>query len=133
MDQKQAKEAAEVLEADYYGPDNIFDINKDLENGNMTLNDFKNAKRELDRLIKKSPQKKHFGLIVVSGHGMIDGKSNCILLNEFDELKTFYKLYPIETQVRRWASKHKSAYFVLLFGADRDIYRNNEHAGCITK
>ena len=30
MDYKWAKEAAVILEADYYGPDNLFDVNKDL-------------------------------------------------------------------------------------------------------
>ena len=36
MDYKWAKEAAVVLEADYYGPDDVFDVNKDIENVNLT-------------------------------------------------------------------------------------------------
>ena len=39
MDYKHAKEAAKILRAEYYGPDNAFDVNKDIENGSITYQD----------------------------------------------------------------------------------------------
>lgn len=60
-----------MLEADYYGPDNVFDVNGDIEKGSMTLNDCQISYKAEQKMLAKSPNTKHFCFIVASAYGMI--------------------------------------------------------------
>ena len=86
MDYKWAKEAAVVLEADYYGPDDVFDVNKDIENVNLTKKECEKTLDVMVNWLRLSPEKKHFGFISVSGHGALDRSGLSILvLNQYNE------------------------------------------------
>ena len=57
-------------------------------------------------------------------------KSQCILLNEFDRMKQFYKLYAVETEIRRWSEKYKNCYFAVVFACCREIFLHQVHCDC---
>ena len=58
-------------------------------------------------------------------------KSHCILLNEFDKQKEFYKLCAVETQVRQWSDLCKNGYFVAIFASCREVYLHQVHRDCV--
>ena len=58
----------------------------------------------------------------IAGHGMHFEKSQCILLNEFDKKGEFYKLFAIETEVRKWSDSCKNCYFVAVYATCREPF-----------
>ena len=58
-------------------------------------------------------------------------KSQCILLNVFDKQKAFYKLFAIETEVRKWSDMCKNAYFMAIFATCREVFLHQVHCNCV--
>ena len=79
--------------------------------------------KDLLRKLRKTPDKTQFGITFTAGHGMIkDGLQN-ILLNEFDKLSEFYKLYPIEAKVRMITSMAKNGYLIVIVACCRENFK----------
>ena len=70
-DYKYAKEAAKIFEAEYYGPDNLWDLNKDPENGNVASEDYHECIESIKRMLWESKRKEHvkthIGFFFISG------------------------------------------------------------------
>ena len=50
----------------------------------------------MTQMLQDNPDKTQFGIIFLSGHGMITNGKQTILLNEYCDDSEFYKLYKIE-------------------------------------
>ena len=86
---------------------------------------------QLVKTLHKEPDEKFLHITFVAGHGMHFEKSHCILLNQFDQSKGFYKLYAIETEVRQWSDKCKNGYFVAILASCREVYLHKIHCDCV--
>ena len=78
-DMKYAKEAARILDAEDFGQDKVFVLNKDPENQDITkkayTDVFQQFKGSIKKRLKEDPEIKHLGFIFVSCRGMHkDGK-----------------------------------------------------------
>ena len=83
------------------------------------------------KMFKSSPKKKHLGVFFIAGHGMIHEGSQRILLNEFDKFKKFYKLFPIEINVRNMTKYYKNSYLIVTMACCREIYIPDRHGNCV--
>ena len=97
----------------------------------MEFMDAVKASTELVKLLRKEPDEKFFHLTFVVGHGMHFEKSLCILLNDFDKYKGFYKLYAVETEVRKWSDVCRNCYFVAIFACCREAFLHKFHCDCV--
>ena len=75
---------------DYFGENDNFILNKDLKTYNITKKDFTSLNHEIRKMLKDDPEKKHFGISFVAGHGMIFEGMQWILLNQIG--KDFYRM-----------------------------------------
>ena len=114
-----------------FGPDDCLRINKDLDTCDIKFMDAVKACNQLVKLLRKEPEEKFFHITGVAGHGMHFEKSHCILLNQFDAYKGFYKLFTVETEVRRWSDLCKNCYFVAIFATCREAFLHKVHCGCV--
>ena len=73
---------------------------------------------------KKDPQETYVGFIFVSGEGINKDGEQHLVLNQFDDFYDtgFYKLYPIEYDIRYMANNCKNAYLVCIFATSRYAY-----------
>ena len=81
--------------------------------------------------MRNEPNEMFFHVTINAGHGMHFEKSQCILLNEFDKIKQFYKLYAVETIVRQWSDRYKNCYFALIFACCRENFLHQVHCDCV--
>ena len=79
----------------------------------------------------KDPDEMFFHITFVAGHGMHFQKSLCLLLNEFDSFKGFYKLEAVETHIREWSDKYVNCYFVAIFACCRENFQHQVHCDCL--
>ena len=56
----------------------------------------KEFRKKMTQMLQDNPDKTQFGIIFLSGHGMITNGKQTILLNEYCDDSEFYKLYKIE-------------------------------------
>jgi hypothetical protein len=99
-DYKYAREAARVLDAENFGLNDEWILNKDPENENISAQAYNSCMTHpmgsIGKTLKQNPSQTYLGFVFVSASGMeIDGKLN-LLLNEYDKDKKFYKMVNIE-------------------------------------
>lgn len=105
-DQAEVFRSTEFIGANFYGINDQFIINKDLDNYNITAADMDKMEANLGVVIKQNPDKKHFILFFIGGHGMLKEGASFMLLNEIDNMTQFYRLYPNEDQIRNMAKNN---------------------------
>ena len=72
-------------------------------------------------------------MLFFAGHGMQLNGLQVIVINEFDKVKKFYKLYNAENKIRYFSKKFTNCYFVGIFACCREICDLlNKHTGCIS-
>ena len=120
-DERWALDAFNFIGDFYLGPNDCFKLNQDLDTYDITWREFQTANQELNKILRKEPNEMFFQITIVAGHGMHHEKSQCILLNEFDKFRGFYKLNAIETQIRQWSDKYVNCYFATIFACCREI------------
>ena len=130
-DQAEVFRSTEFIGANFYGINDQFIINKDLDNYNITAADMDRMEANLVVVIKQNPDKKHFILFFIGGHGMLKEGASFMLLNEIDNMTQFYRLYPNEDQIRNMAKNNTQTYFVACFACCREIYLWKSHSGCV--
>ena len=69
--------------------------------------------------------------MLYAGHGMIKEGSQCIILNHFDEKQEFYRLRPVEKDIRLISGTYKNSYLVGIFACCREIFIPNKHCKCV--
>ena len=79
------------------------------------------------------PTKTFIGFVFVSGRGLDKNSRQCLLLNEFDEKKKFYKDEDIEYLMAFAAKKSKNVYFVGVFSLGRRVFDPMKHSGFLKK
>ena len=85
----------------------------------------------INKMLKKSPESKFFGMLLYAGHGMIRDGSQNLLLNQFDKARGFYKFAVIEKDIRTTSAKYKNSYIVGIVACCREIYVKERHCNCI--
>ena len=58
-----------------------FIVNKNPETYNVTMKDIINFVLGINKMLKKSPESKFFGMLLYAGHGMIRDGVQCFLMN----------------------------------------------------
>ena len=86
-----------------------FEVNEHGENDMFRMNDdptgsqvFK-CNRSLRKLIQNNPSRRFFLAYVISGAGQIMDGGQVLLLNELDKSAGWYKVFPVEKQMRNLA------------------------------
>ena len=127
----EAKSAATFIGADYYGPNDCFILNEDLQNRSINSKEATQFILNLFKMLKAAPKKKFFGIMFLAGHGMIHEGSQRILLNQYDNKREFYKLFQIEKEIRNITMRFKNSYIVAVAACCREIYIPERHSGCV--
>ena len=82
-DFKAGLDGASFLKADNFGdtsPDQ-FILNKDPENDSFQAKEMSAFVQGIYKMLKKSPEVRHFGMLLYAGHGMIRDGVQCFLMN----------------------------------------------------
>ena len=132
-DYKYAKEAAKILEAEYFGEDGQWDLTKPSFK-NITFEDCDKSiewsNGGIAKMLKYNPTKTHIGFIFVSGHGLIQSGYTCLLLNEIKD--GYYKLAEVEYHITEMARYYTNAYLVGIFATERLTFNKEKHSGMIS-
>ena len=83
------------------------------------------------KMFKTNPKTVHLGVFFIAGHGMIHEGSQRILFNEFDKQRKFYKLFPIEVNVRTMTKTFKNSYLIVTMACCREIFIPKRHGNCV--
>ena len=65
-------------------------------------------------------------ITLYAGHGMLKDGMQSLLMNEFDNLKGFYKMIYAEKIARDWAS-HPNTYVIVFFACCRQLYKESRY------
>ena len=84
-------------------------------------------------LLKDNPLETIFILCLFAGHGMIQDGRQILLVNEFDQGKSFYKTIGAEENIRNLAQNFSNAYLVVIFACCREILLRSTHSGGTSK
>ena len=86
-DYKAGIKGARFIKADNFGdtsPDQ-FITNKNLKEDSFSQKDLTAVIMGIHKMLKKSADVRHFGMLLYAGHGMIKDGFNCFMMNQFDE------------------------------------------------
>ena len=75
------------------------------------------------------PEKKFLIVYVAAGHGMLAGGRQKMVINEFDRRSCFYKLWPIEAEIRTIAEYYPNSYQIAMFACCRELLSPMKHTG----
>ena len=87
-------------------------------------------KKHLMRSFKEEPEKKILNLYLVASHGVVDTGQQNIVVNVYDKLGRWYKRFPFEYWIRKFAKDYPNTYHVVVFACCREIYSPKRHSGC---
>ena len=62
---------------------------------------------------------------------MLKEGTQWFLLNQFDGLTGFYKMYATEIEIRKWSRMNMNCYFVAVFACCREIFVQSRHCNCL--
>ena len=79
---------------------------------------------------KEEPEKKFAVVILVAGHGIQLSGQQSVVINAFDKKTRFYRLWPVENDIRNWTEKYSNAYVVSFFACCRELHSVTRHSGC---
>ena len=72
------------------------------------------------------------GVFFVAGHGMIHEGTQRVLLNQFCKIRNFYKLWPIEVQIRATTERYRNSYLIVTMACCREIFMKERHGNCVS-
>ena len=130
-DQNEAIRATGFLKANNFGENDEYILNKDLDNDSISSTDLNRFFQKLHKRLKKDPKLKHLGFFFFASHGIAFESTQWIVLNQFDSLKEFYKLYGAENQIRLASRMFLNCYFITIFACCREIFSAKTHTNCI--
>ena len=79
---------------------------------------------------KEEPEKKFAVVILVAGHGIQFNGQQSVVINAFDKNSRFYRLWPVENDIRNWTEKYSNSYIVSFFACCRELHNVTRHSGC---
>ena len=86
------------------------------------------ARSSITNKLKLQPDETFLIAYAIAGHGMsMDGRQ-VVLINHYDSGTSWYKIWGIESDIRRLAAKNSHAYFLSIFASCREIF-TNRHRG----
>ena len=62
-------------------------------------------------------------------HGIAENGKQTVLVNTFNKSTGFYRFWPVEINVRDWASKYHNSYHVAFFACCHEPYDSSRHRG----
>ena len=93
---------------------------------------FKEIKHKmLEGLMKKPKKINYVVFLLFAGHGILKDGMQTLVINEYDNLTAFYKLFPAEEAVRKLSySLNMNSYFICSFACCRELFNPNIMKGC---
>ena len=64
-------------------------------------------------------------------HGGNLEASQCVLVNEYDKRKNFYKIWKVESVIRGIAKKFPNSWSLTIFACCREVLDGKQNAGCM--
>ena len=95
-DQKEAIRASGFVKANNFGKNDEYILNPDIDKNNLTAKELNSLINKLRLKFKGSADLKHLCFMFFASHGMAYESTQHIVLNEFDKINKFYKLYAAE-------------------------------------
>ena len=128
-DLKKCKLDCDKLEAVFalYGFTNPKNIYRLSDPDVKQVNAVRNA---IPARFKEEPEKKFAVVILVAGHGIQFNGQQSVVINAFDKNSRFYRLWPVENDIRNWTEDYSNAYIVSFFACCRELHNVNRHSGC---
>ena len=68
-------------------------------------------------------------MYLFAGHGGEQEGRQCIVINEFDNKTTWYKLWRVEAMIRAMAQNFPRSYHCIFFACCREIFDTRTHSG----
>ena len=102
-----------------------------LEN-NPSWEAIKKAIIKLKTRIRTNPDLGFVIFAILAGHGMVDQGSQVVILNEFSQVRNFYRLWIAEADFRSIANKFSNSYVVCCFACCREVFNPVAHGGCFS-
>ena len=65
---------------------------------------------DIEKRIKSNPQKKYLVIYVIACHGMNSNGQQVIVLNEYEKSSGFYKIFGMESNIRKIARENPNSY-----------------------
>ena len=102
-------------------------------NDDATKRTLATAMMSIKKKMMNNPVKKYLVIYVIAGYGCIEDGQQTIALNEYNCITGFYKLFPMEAQIRQLASDYPNSYHISIFACCRDILTKKHGGGYSTK
>ena len=107
------------------GPGDIYILDED-----PTFDDKTEVIDSIKKRLSQYPNKKFQIVYVVVGHGMQDSQRRQVIpLNEFNERTRYYKMWPIENDIREIAEEYPNSHQTAFFSCGRTILDLSSHSG----
>ena len=68
-------------------------------------------------------------IFLFAGHGLLKDGQQVLVLNEYDQKTSFYKLYMAEKKLRTLARVFTNSYLIGIFACCRQLYNQNDMKG----
>ena len=87
------------------------------------------ARKYIINQLQENPEKKTVIFYGFACHGIAENGKQTVLVNTFNKSTGFYRFWPVEINVRDWASKYHNSYHVVFFACCREPYNASRHRG----
>ena len=121
----------EFLGISDFGPDNLYLLNKDLNDPKKSVTEAQTTKafNSVSKSLREEPKQTRLGIVYVGGHGMMHEGTQHFVLNQYDKDKRFYKLFPVEAKIRHVTYKHNNCYMIAIMACSRDSFNQSQILG----
>ena len=109
------------------GPDDMFKMTDGPDYSTVMK-----TKKQLVAKLKKSKHKKTLVSYVFAGHGMQEGGTQVVVINDFDKQQGFYRLWKCENMIRTLARMFPNSFHLAFFACCREIFNPDSHCGGYT-
>ena len=107
------------------GPGGVYNLDDDPTKADADEVVFSIRKRLTD-----NPQKNFIIVYILSGHGIQDSqRKQALVLNEFHDKTRYYKLWPLENNIRPLAEDFSNSYHIVFCVCSRAILDHGVHSG----
>ena len=79
--------------------------------------------------LRKYPDKTFLNIYCLTGWGINFRGQQAMIINEYDVVKEFYWMWPVEWQMRRLARLYHTTYMMAFCACNREAYHPRIHRG----